>query len=181
MHEEIVAITARWTDRDVRGGALKPFGRSGERTSLALLQAALDEAGQSTVPAPMQERLLRAAQDDIAALVPHLTARGRALRDVAEAQLRARAEAESQSMRELLLTQRERIIKEASSNDLQLRLELDTDEDRQRAADRRAWDRRLDAIEHELESEPKRIEAAYTIRAWRIDPLGLVYLWPRTG
>ena len=29
LHEEIVAITARWTDRDVRGGALKPFGRSG--------------------------------------------------------------------------------------------------------------------------------------------------------
>ena len=62
-----------------------------------------------------------------------------------------------------------------------MRLELDADEDRQRTADRRAWGRRLDAIERELESEPKRVEAAYTIWAWRIDPLGLVYLWPRTG
>ena len=181
LHEEIVAITARRTDRDVRGGALKPFGRSGERTSLASLQAALDEAGQSTVPAPVQERLLRSAQDDIADLVPHLMTRGRALRDTAQAQLRTRAEAESKSMRELLLTQRERIMKEASGDDRQMRLELHTDEDRQRAADRRAWGRRLDAIEHELESEPKRVETAYTIRAWRIDPLGLVYLWPRTG
>ena len=84
-------------------------------------------------------------------------------------------------MRELLLTQRERIMKEARSDDLQLRLALDTAEDKQRAADRRAWDRRLEAIESEFESEPKRVEQAYTIRAWRIDPLGLVYLWPRTG
>ena len=181
LHEEIVAVTARWTDRDVRGGALKPFGRSGERTSLASLQAALDEAGQNTVAGPVQERLLRSAQDDITDLVPHLKARGRRFHETAKTQLRARAEAESKSMRELLLTQRERIMKEASSDDLQLRLALDTAEDKQRAADRRAWDRRLEAIESELESEPKRVEQAYTIRAWRIDPLGLVYLWPRTG
>ena len=181
LHEEIVAVTARWTDRDVRGGALKPFGRSGERTSLASLQAALDEAGQNTVAGPVQERLLRSAQDDIADLVPHLKARGRAFHETAKAQLHARAEAEGKSMRELLLTQRERIMKEARSDDLQLRLALDTAEDKQRAADRRAWDRRLEAIESEFESEPKRVEQAYTIRAWRIDPLGLVYLWPRTG
>ena len=84
-------------------------------------------------------------------------------------------------MTALLLAQRARIVEEARGDDRQLELGLDTPEDRQRAADRQAWERRLDAIEAELESEPKRIADIYTIRAGRIDPMGLVYLWPRTG
>ena len=181
LHEEIVPITARWIDPDVRKGPLKPFGRAGEQTSLAALQAALDEAGQSTVPDQVQERLLRSAQADIADLRSHLEARAERLREHASTRLDERAKVESTSMTALLLAQRERIIQEARVDDRQLELGLDTPEDRQRAADRRAWVRRLDAIEAELESEPKRIADIYTIQADRIDPMGLVYLWPRTG
>ena len=54
-------------------------------------------------------------------------------------------------------------------------------ERRQREADRRAWARRLEAIETELEIEPRRIADTYRVRAIRVDPIGLVYLWPRTG
>ena len=59
--------------------------------------------------------------------------------------------------------------------------DFDEAERRQREADRRAWTRRLEAIETELETEPARIADAYKVRAIRVDPLGLVYLWPRTG
>ena len=59
--------------------------------------------------------------------------------------------------------------------------DFDEAERRQREADRRAWTRRLEAIETELETEPARIADGYRVRAVRIDPLGLVYLWPRTG
>ena len=41
--------------------------------------------------------------------------------------------------------------------------------------------RRLKAIETELEIEPRRIADTYRVRAIRVDPIGLVYLWPRTG
>ena len=58
---------------------------------------------------------------------------------------------------------------------------LDEAERRQREADRRAWARRLEAIERELKIEPRRIADTYRVRAIRVDPIGLVYLWPRTG
>jgi len=40
---------------------------------------------------------------------------------------------------------------------------------------------RLRTIEDEMTSEPARIARAYQVQARRLDPLGLVYLWPRTG
>ena len=48
-------------------------------------------------------------------------------------------------------------------------------------ADRRHWVRRLGQIEDELEREPKRIEEQYRVKARRVEPVGLVYLWPDTN
>ena len=84
-------------------------------------------------------------------------------------------------MTELLERQRKRIAAAAGAEGLQLELDLNPAERRQLDADRRAWARRLDAIETELETEPRRIADTYSVLAVRIDPLGLVYLWPRTG
>ena len=84
-------------------------------------------------------------------------------------------------MTDLLTQQRKRIAERANQDDRQLTLDLDPGEQRQLDADRRAWTRRLEEIESELESEPKRIAATYAIEAHRIEPIGLVYLWPRTG
>jgi len=52
---------------------------------------------------------------------------------------------------------------------------------RQLEANRRHWQTRLAAIETELATEPERIRALYRIKARRVDPIGLVYLWPVTG
>ena len=60
-------------------------------------------------------------------------------------------------------------------------LGFDDDEMRQYQADRRAWERRLEEIDRELVEEPRRIIESYTPQAHRIDPIGIVYLWPRTG
>ena len=84
-------------------------------------------------------------------------------------------------MADLLRRQRERIAAEAGRDDAQLALDLDPAERRQRQADRRAWTRRLAEIERELDTEPARVAESYAVRAHRVDPLGLVYLWPRTG
>ena len=37
------------------------------------------------------------------------------------------------------------------------------------------------AIDHELATEPDRIRSIYEIKAQRIEPIGLVYLWPVSG
>ena len=181
LHEEIVPVTARWIDPVRRAGALTPYGRAGEQTTLASLQTALDEAGRHSVPDPVRTRLAASAQADIADLLPHLERRADEFAELAKTRLAERSKTEQHSMIDLLERQRKRIAEAAGKDDRQMTFDFDEAERRQREADRRAWTRRLDAIETELETEPARIADAYRVRAVRVDPLGLVYLWPRTG
>ena len=181
LHEEMVPVTARWFDPERRQNALAPYGRAGELTTLASLQTALDEAGQDRIPDQVRKRLEVSAQADIADLLPHLERRAADFAEQAKGRLAERSDAEKRSMIELLQRQRKRIAEAAGKDDRQLMLDFDEAERRQREADRRAWARRLKAIETELEIEPRRIADTYRVRAIRVDPIGLVYLWPRTG
>jgi hypothetical protein len=85
-------------------------------------------------------------------------------------------------MADILEKQRERIAKRAAQfEDRQLEIEFDADERRQIEADKKHWQRRLLALRDEMTREPERIRAAYEVKATRIEPLGIVYLWPRSG
>jgi len=86
-------------------------------------------------------------------------------------------------MKDILERQREQIEKtrEKYDRDPQMQLDFDTQEQRQLQANQRYWEKRLAAIEHELNTEPDRIRALYEVKAQRIEPVGLVYLWPVTG
>ena len=81
----------------------------------------------------------------------------------------------------LLEDQKARIEAAVKQDDRQMEFAFDEIERRQRQADKNAWARRLDAIDGELEREPRRIAEGYTIKATRLEPVGLVYLWPVTG
>ncbi len=39
---------------------------------------------------------------------------------------------------------------------------------------------RLDQIDREIQTEPREIEALYQVVLRRLEPVGLVYLWPAT-
>ena len=54
------------------------------------------------------------------------------------------------------------------------------EEIRQLESNMRAWRTRLEQFERDLAQEPQRIRAFYEVRAKRIEPVGLVYLWPET-
>jgi len=85
-------------------------------------------------------------------------------------------------MVEILRNQRTRILnhqKELESP--QQMLPFAADERRQVEADKRHWARRLRLIEKEIKEEPDRIRGSYEIRATRVEPVGLVYLWPVSG
>ena len=58
---------------------------------------------------------------------------------------------------------------------------LSRQERQQLSADQRHWQRGLEAIEGELTSEPKRIQESYRVITHRLEPAGLVYLWPISG
>ena len=58
---------------------------------------------------------------------------------------------------------------------------LSSKERRQLSADQQHWERRLETIEAELSSEPQRIVDSYRVVTHRLEPAGLVYLWPISG
>lgn len=181
LHEEIVPVTARWTDPRDRLNPLVPFRQTGEQTTLNSLQQALSEAGRHSIPDQVKRRLAASAKIDIETLRPHLEHRAEDLAEGAKRRLSERADREKQSMIKLLGHQRRRIADAVSKYDKLPMLDFGEAERRQREADRRAWTRRLADIEDELDQEPRRIDETYTVQATRVDPIGLVYLWPRTG
>ena len=84
-------------------------------------------------------------------------------------------------MNTILEAQRERIRKQqhkVREDERQLKLSFSKDEQRQLAADQRHWTARLTSLEQELIDEPERVRKTYEVKAQRVEPVGLVYLWP---
>ncbi|MBX6311685.1 MAG: hypothetical protein IRY99_01995 [Isosphaeraceae bacterium] len=85
-------------------------------------------------------------------------------------------------MKSILEEQKKRVAETAGKyRDTQLLLDFNDDEQRQLASNQRHWEKRLHAIDRELATEPDRIRALYEVKAERLEPVGLVYLWPVTG
>ena len=183
LHEEIVPVTARWTDPALRAAPLRPYGEAGETRTLDLLEDALTETPRTIAP-ETRARLLTALRRDIEELRPHLDTAAAAARAAAEALLAQRGEREAEGMRRLLADQRARIaalIRKAEPPDQLTLLFPDEAERRQVQDDRRAWDRRLAALAREEAEEPERVRAGYATVAWRVEPVGIAYLWPATA
>jgi hypothetical protein len=182
LHEELVPITARWEEPIRRKGPLKPYGKDAEAKTLTLLEDALGDRTQRPVP---QERLLtlqHTAPQDIQDLLEPLESRGAIYAEEARVKLIQRGTDEAASMRQILIQQRDHIqtaLRKADGGTLLVG--LDGEELRQMKADQNHWRDRLGKIEKELDVEPRRIEQHYDVKVWRIEPVGLAYLWPVTG
>jgi len=132
----------------------------------------------------IQTKLLEAASRDIDELLPQLEPRAEEFAALAIAKLRQRGEREEKDLREILERQRERVREELSKHDRdfkQLTFDFSDDEKRQLEVDIRSWRARLEQFDRELKHEPQRIRAFYEVRAKRIEPVGLVYLWPEVS
>ena len=118
---------------------------------------------------------------DVEELVPHLQERAQTAAAKARERIAERGAREADEMRTIIESQRKRILETAAKADvLQRRLDFDNEKS-QLEADKRHWQRRLDAIEDELKYEPDRIRDTYRVTAEPIEPVGSVYLWPTTG
>ena len=185
LHEELVPVTARWAEPALRRKPLKLYAREAEAHTLALLDDSMGGGG----PAPnevVQRRLLDAVPRDIDELLRHLEPRAEeSARDAAEA-LRQRGEREAKLLHDTLERQRGRITEEIEKYRLesrQIAMEWGDDEEgrRQLEANARHWERRLAHFDADLEREPERIRRFYDIQLTRVEPIGLVYLWPETN
>jgi hypothetical protein len=173
-------VTARWTYPEKRKGPLTPYARDAEGNTLHLLEQALLKPGQPANDVVLRQ-LQAAGPRDVAELLPHLELRGRELADGAMRKLAERGEREAQALRSILEQQRKRIGATLEQNRDRTPGLFDQEEMRQLEADRRHWARRLLDIEQELRAEPERIRGIYAVKARRVEPVGLVYLWPVTG
>jgi SNF2 family DNA or RNA helicase len=186
LHEELVPITARWTYPKIRKTPLAPYAREAETKTLQLLRDSLTHQANRTIDKKVQEQLQATAALDIKDLVAHLQTRGEEYAKVAQEKLTARGQQEAKAMQKILETQKKHIgsaeAKHARAG-LQglLPFAENQEEMRQLESNRRHWAKRLTMIERELQTEPQRIADVYQVQATRIEPVGLVYLWPVTG
>ena len=183
LHEEIVPLAARWVAPARRSGPLKAYAREAETRTLDLLEQALarpDRSPHETVRA----RLLEAAARDIGDLLPQLEPRAEELAAVAAERLRERGARESRELEDTLRRQRERVVEELERHEgrfRQITLDFDDEERRQLQSNMRYWRTRLEQFDRDLAQEPPRIRAFYEVQAQRVEPVGLVYLWPETN
>jgi SNF2 family DNA or RNA helicase len=182
LHEEIIPVTARWRDSS-RTETLTPYARTAETETLRLLDDALASPRDHELNDTIRQRLLDTVARDIQELLPHLETRAREYEEDARAALAKRADAEAKAMREILELQQTHLLARVSAHDknLQLLLDFNEEERRQKEYDRRHWAARLAELPSELETEPERIRGLYEIKARRVEPIGLVYLWPVTN
>jgi len=182
LHDEVLAAAAPWLSPDERGcGTLRPLREGDKADVLRLVEDSLAQPRLQDCPPALQERLRAHATRDVAELTPHLERRAKVLTERAERDLGKRAQAEAREMASILQAQRGRIRKrqdEIKQKGRQQKLGFNPQEARQLESDRKHWLARLDAIAQELATEPDRVRRSYVVKAARIEPVGLVYLWP---
>ena len=182
LHEVLTPVAARWIEPSRRGGPLKAYAHEAEARTLENLEAALQDARAPSET--IHRRLLDTAARDIEELLPQLEERAELMALSAAAQLRRRGEIEERQLRESVERQRRRVRAELGKHEgrrVQRTLQFSQKERRQLQADVSSWRRRLAQFDRDLETEPTRIREFYEVRARRVEPVGLVYLWPDTG
>lgn len=181
LHEEILAVGARWTPPERRRGPLAPLAGRTVEELLERLEEALD-APAGEVPEEVRAQLRAAIARDVEELRPALAERAREAEERARTELERRAREEAENLRRAMDRLAERLRRELDAGPgVQLALDLPEPERRQLEAERRAQRERLEALEREREREPARILEQYRVAARRLEPLGVVYLWPPEG
>src|SRR6185436_6850125 len=178
LHDQVLSVAAQWLE--ARGeGHLRPFADQADRRAISTLEDLLADPGKlEPVPAHIQKRVLASAASDFAALWPAVKAEAEAKAHEAQQKLTQRGEHEARALRQIIEAQRDRIRKAQ-----QLAFNFDhptADETEQLQSERKHMKERLDAIAHELHSEPVELKALYNVALQRLEPVGLVYLWPTT-
>ena len=184
LHEEIVPLAARWVEPSQRRAPLHAYARDAEARTLDLLDRSLADTGRRLPDPTIQKRLLDAAGRDVEDLLPQLEPRAEEMAAIAIERLSRRGEREERDLREILERQRDRVRDELTRHEgqfLQLTLDFGDEERRQLESDMRSWRVRLEQFDRDLDREPQRIRDFYGVRAKRIEPVGLVYLWPETN
>ena len=208
LHEDVIAVCAEWIRPDARKGALRPVDRKqlAEEEFMRRLDDALLSGDTSRITDAKRQELLASAGQDISELQSHLQKKAHDLETTIRMELAMAGEKEAENTRKLLVDQDKRIDKtledrereeagararvrdreakagpmlfDNTSNTTQL---YDERARRERASEKRAMLKRKKDIEREILEEPDRIRGRYAVQTVRLEPVGIVYLWPDMG
>jgi hypothetical protein len=173
LHEEVIPITGRiGADGQLR---LLRQGLDAEALTLASLDDSLRD-GKVANDVISTEALSR-RKGDVATLRSEFELRSAPIAKAVTEQLQELGKKEEESMRRLLIDQRMRLQKRAHEPE---QSEFNFEEQRQVDADRRHWQKKLDRLLTEIDVEPEKIRKGFDVIACRLEPVGLIYLWPET-
>ncbi len=178
LHEEMIAVAARWSPCDRRQAPLTPYAQDAESRALELLEESLVPGRQAMPGETVRHAFLASLNRDIEELLPHLRQRADTALAAARDALAERGRIESQALVAILKRQRERI---QTEYDKSATIQLDlfaTEERRTFESNRRYWQRWLDNVDADLERESARTLNFYAARFHRLDPVGIAYLAP---
>jgi SNF2 family DNA or RNA helicase len=210
LHDELISVIADWHPGADRAAALRPLDGAQRDQAWTTITKAMEAGNAEAITAAIRSQLQAEAPADVAALKPALDAAAAQAQAAAAELLKQRGDTEASALKEVLRAQRSRIhatVKQRNRDlakldrqaaaamptalipgleeqldvpalDLQ---KLSSQERKQLAADQKHWQRRLETIETELATEPKRIQESYRVITHRLEPAGLVYLWPFSG
>ena len=186
LHEELVPLAARWVEPSQRNGPLSAYAREAEAKTLELLERSLGDAGARACPARRSSGSSSPRRRATSRSSCRSSSRApRSWRRSRSTSCAKRGEREEKDLRETLERQRERVREELAKHEGELpaahaRLR------RGGAAPARGQhallaQRASSSSTATSRREPQRIREFYEVRAQRVEPVGLVYLWPETN
>jgi superfamily II DNA or RNA helicase len=180
LHDELVMVTAAWK---LGADQLKPFADEADRKAQDRLAALLSNS--PAVPRlddRTRGRILAAAPSHFASLWGHIDDEADARSTEARRLLSLRGRTEAEDLRRILRAQLDLARTLLAGNQLRLDFGEGETEQKEQAAEDLEWlAGRAKALESELASEPAELEASYEVVLERVEPAGLVYLWPTTS
>jgi ERCC4-related helicase len=178
LHDALVPVAARWLEDS---DELRPFAEEADRRALERLEESLKESPTlDGVGSKVQQRVLGAAPALFAQLWKHIRDEADAMAKKAEEQLTRRGRIESEALTRILKSQQEAIDAElAERRQVPLGFgQWDKLQQDQYKQDEKHMHARRATLEKELEEEPVQIAAHYKVLLKRLEPVGLVVLWP---
>lgn len=175
LHDELLSVAAPLPDGETPED---PLEEGAERRLVERLWRLFEDPPGEPLPEDVVHRLLGAASSTYATLWAHLRQEADSLAHRAQDRLEARGRREAADLRQLLEEQRQALERESQR---QLSFEFTDAEKSQRRQwenDRRHMVERLERIDQEIIDEPPQLEALYQVALRRLEPVGLVYLWP---
>jgi len=177
LHDQLVPVVARW---DVDEGPLPGSNTKADQRAVDRLERLLaDRSALRGVSKPVTRGLIKSASSDFAKLWPHVRDEAQSRGDEAVAKLQARGRDEATALKRILEEQQAAIRKTLEQHDPAQQALLFTAAERtQLQADRAFWESRLEELDRDLRSEPAELERLFEVSLRRLEPVGLVYLWP---